>query len=105
MEGVGCAEEGTAVGLMPPISCSILQTLLENQFLSDTFKKSLLEAGQVGHTLPGACDQFVCSKQVLHLPPEGSVVAYFICTILFSTHCNITGVNYYFNFRYPIFPQ
>jgi hypothetical protein len=44
---------------------SILQTILDNEFLSDGFRQSMQKAGQSGHAHPGSCEKFVCSKQVL----------------------------------------
>ena len=42
---------------------SILQTLLDNEFLSDAFKRSVQEAGQLGHAHPGSCARFACTNQ------------------------------------------
>jgi hypothetical protein len=37
---------------------SILETVMENEFLSGVYKKRLLEAGQMGHAYSGSCHMY-----------------------------------------------
>jgi hypothetical protein len=49
---------------------SILETILENEFLSGRYKKRLLEAGQAGHAYPGSCHKYRCDHEIFNHTQE-----------------------------------
>lgn len=52
------------------VATIILETILENEFLSAAYKKRLLEAGQTGHAYPGSCHKYRCDQQIFgHTKP------------------------------------
>jgi hypothetical protein len=59
---------------------SILETILENEFLSSAYKKRLQEAGQTGHAYPGSCHKYRCDHAIFNQtkawPPLRQILAY-----------------------------
>ncbi|XP_023326757.1 uncharacterized protein LOC111700161 [Eurytemora carolleeae] len=67
LEMLMCTFHDTKLKLQPrekEVAGIIIQTLMENEYISKDYKRRLLEAGQIGRDFPGTCHNFKCNEKV-----------------------------------------
>lgn len=52
------------------VASAVLQSILNNQFITPAFKRRIQIAGQTGYSYPGACDKYRCHHHLLPQPEK-----------------------------------
>jgi len=47
------------------VATAVLQSILNNQFVTPAFKRRIQQAGQTGYSYPGSCDKYRCHHHLL----------------------------------------
>merc|ERR1719483_846342 len=55
----------TITSMENDVATAVLQSILNNQFVTPAFKRRIQQAGQTGYSYPGSCDKYRCHHHLL----------------------------------------
>jgi len=68
LEKLSCISNDGSITITPmesEVATVVLQSILNNQFVTPAFKRRIQQAGQTGYSYPGSCDKYRCHHHLL----------------------------------------